>query len=61
MDKVKLDEPQRQIVLLALFNLKSERPGWTFAIEEIENILGGQIDWPNEKDKICTYISYSTI
>jgi hypothetical protein len=42
------DESQRQIILLALFKLKAERPGWDMAIGEIEVKLGGQLDFPPE-------------
>lgn len=41
-----LDESQRQITLLALARLKRERPGWAYAIGEIEEKLGGQLKWP---------------
>lgn len=44
-----LDEGQRQIILLALFKLKLERPGWIYAIGEIEQQLGGQIEWPEPR------------
>jgi hypothetical protein len=43
-----LEEGQRQIILLALFKLKRERPGWDYAIGLIEDQLGGQLDWPEE-------------
>jgi hypothetical protein len=46
-----IDESQRQIILLALFKLNRERPGWTYAIGEIEQKLGGQIDWPEPPTK----------
>ena len=43
-----IEEGERQIILLALFKLKRERPGWDYAIGEIEKKLGGQLDWPEE-------------
>ena len=43
-----ITEGERQIILLALFKLKRERPGWDYAIGEIEQKLGGQLDWPEE-------------
>lgn len=41
-----LEEEQRQMVLLALARLRCERPGWDYAIGEIEKKLGGQLKWP---------------
>ena len=40
------DEGQRQILLLALHQLKKERPGWADAITRLEAPLGGQLNWP---------------
>lgn len=41
-----IEEGERQMILLALFKLKRERPGWRDAIGLIEAKLGGQLDWP---------------
>lgn len=43
---VALEEGQCQMVLLALQKLRLERPGWDYALGEIEAQLGGQIAWP---------------
>lgn len=43
-----INEGERQAILLALFKLKHERPGWDYFIGEIEKKLGGQLDWPEE-------------
>ena len=43
---LEVDESQRQIILLALDKLKREQPGWDYAIGQIEQKLGGQLDWP---------------
>ena len=43
---LQIDEGQRQIVLLGLHKLREERPGWDFALGEIEIRLGGRLDWP---------------
>lgn len=45
--EIEIDEGERQIIPLALFNLRRERPGWDYAIGEIEKKLGGQLDWPD--------------
>ena len=48
MHEFKVDEGQRQILLLALFVLRAKRPGWDVAIAAIEMQLGGQLPWPVE-------------
>jgi len=40
------DEGERQLILLALQKLRIERPGFDYALSQIEQQLGGQIDWP---------------
>jgi hypothetical protein len=43
---VVLDESDRQVISLALWKLKHERPGWDYMIGEIEKKLGGSYQWP---------------
>jgi len=42
----RFDESDRQLILMALQLLRIERPGFDYALGEIEQQFGGQIQWP---------------
>jgi hypothetical protein len=40
--RIALDEPQRQMVLLAIALMSLDRPGWEMASRELAKVFGGE-------------------